>query len=147
MSSIRKYFMMNHKAEQDGIWVQVNDVRFKLARAGGSNKNFAKTLERLTRPHRRAIQLETLDPALGEEIMRRTYAETVVLDWDGPDESDVVSDPTAVREGTVYDSLPFSVENCVALLKAQPDLFNLIRELADNSTNYRQSALEDNAGN
>lgn len=144
MSSIRRYFMMNKNAETGGIWVQVNDVKFKIARAGGSNKAFAKTLERLARPHRRAIQLESLDASLGEEIMHRAYAEAVMVAWDGPDESDIMAQADTDKE---YAPLTFSVENCLALFKAQPDLFSLIKELADNSANYRQGTLEDDSGN
>lgn len=145
MSSVRKYFRMDKAAEERGIWVDIDGTKFKVARAGGANKAFAKLLEKLTRPHRRAIQMEVLSPEIGESILHQAYAKCAIIAWDGVDESDILEGE--IEDGKEYPALPFSAENCIALFKAQPDLFAELRAIADNAAYYRQSALEGDLGN
>jgi hypothetical protein len=147
MSSIRKLFSTDRVAEVQGVEATIGNATFTLARAGGQNKAFTKALERHSRPHRRAIQLEALDPATAEEIVHRTYAETVVRGWTGVDEGDLIVDPAEYDESKPYPLLVFSVENALKLFKAQPDLFATLKATADDFTSYRQAIREEDAKN
>ena len=142
MSSVRRLFSTDRQREINGVEVTIGDAFFTLARAGGDNKAFIKALEKYARPHRRAIQLEAVSDEIATEIVHRTYAETVVKNWSGLDESDLIMDGSQVDEGKVYPPLPFSAANCLKLFKAQPDLFMALKAAADDFTNYRQVTRE-----
>jgi len=124
-------FRTDPEREKAGIWVQYGPAgKFLLARAGGSNKEYAVRLEQLTRQHLKSIQHGMLDPVLADEILRQVYAEKVIRDWEGVTDED-------------GNLLPFSVANCVKLLKDLPELFRLIVEDAQGFELYRTGLLEE----
>ncbi|RPJ39858.1 MAG: hypothetical protein EHM35_01235 [Planctomycetaceae bacterium] len=142
MSSVRKLFNTDRQAEINGVEVTVGDATFTLARAGGDNKAFTKALERHSKPHRRAIQLDALGEDIATEIIHRTYAETVVKGWSGLDEGDLITDSAKFDDKKEYAALPYSVENAMRLFVAQPDLFRVLKGVSDDFTNYRQVIRE-----
>jgi hypothetical protein len=138
--SLFKQFETNEKLEKSGILLEYGvtaegkPICIRIARAGGSNKQFDKRLEALTKPIRRQLQNDIADLAQLDTIMRRVYAETVVLGWEnvqGKDGKDIV----------------FSVDNCIQLFMDLPDLFGDIQEQARKATLFRQSNLDVAAGN
>lgn len=135
MTSIYDAFGANKSFEKDGITVDYGPAgKFILARAGGSNKKFAKVLEARYRPYRRQAEAGTLDNEVAERLMAEAYAEAVVLGWEG------VTD----RNG---DPIPFSRDTCISLLLELPDLFSEIREQAGQFANYRILENEEDLGN
>jgi len=67
---LRKMFETDASVEREGIWVEyAPGVEIRIARAGGSNKRFAKTMQRLAKPHRRAIQTESVDEDVLKELV------------------------------------------------------------------------------
>lgn len=135
MSSIRSLFATDKVKEVEGIWVEYGEsIKIKIARAGGANKQFAKTLEQLSRPHRRAIQLETLGQEASEDIMYRTFAQTVVLGWEGVLDDD--GKPIA-----------FSADACVKLFKEMPDFFLEVQAMATSLALWRAAAQDADAKN
>lgn len=133
--SLYRQFKTDENVEKSGVWLEYgpNDkglpIRIRVARAGGANTKFARLLEQKTKPYRRQLQNETLDPKVGDELFADLYAECVVLDWENVDAED----------GT---SLPFSKENCLKLFKDLPDLFADIREQSNKSALYRADIRE-----
>jgi len=135
MTSIYDAFGANESFEKDGIDLDFGPAgKFRLARAGGSNKKFAKVLEARYRPYRRQADAGTLANEVAEKLMAEAYAEAVVLGWEG------VTD----RNG---DPIPFNKDTCIALLLELPDLFSEIREQAGQFANYRLLETEDDLGN
>ena len=127
-------FKTDTNREVSGIELDYGDFQITIARAGGANKRYAKMLEVKTRPHRRAIQTETMSTAQSEGLFREVYAEAVILGWSGvTDESGKV--------------LTFSRANCMKLLTDLPDLFDDIKEQATKVALFRESLLEDDAKN
>ena len=141
--SMYKQFESDQNAEQNGIVLDYQSFQVTVARAGGSNKRFQKTLEALTRPYLRAIKTETIDPDKAAELMIRAYADSVILNWE------VLRDGQWVRgiEGKDGELLPFTKENVVATLTALPNLYDDIREQAANAVLFRMSTREAAAGN
>jgi len=130
-----RQFQTSARHEQEGIELDLGEAGiFRIARAGGANKRYQKRLEALLKPYRRAIQTETMSNEKAQELLAQVYAETVILGWDnvtGPDD----------------EPLEFNVENCTKLLIDLPDLFRTIRETAENAALYRETILEEDAGN
>ena len=75
-------FRSDIDAEQEGVVLDYGPFRVTIARAGGSNKAYERVLEALTKPYRRAIQLETLDAKVSEKIMKEAMAKAVILNWE-----------------------------------------------------------------
>jgi hypothetical protein len=138
--SLYKLFKTNENLETDGIWIEYGTtaagkaIRIKVARAGGHNSRFAKALEKATRPHRKALQVGSLDNATADRLFREVFADTVVLGWENV-------------EGPDGQELPFSRENVLKLFSDLPDLFNDLREQANNAALYREELREADLGN
>jgi hypothetical protein len=117
--------------EQGGVILNYEEgVRLKIARAGGANTKYAKSLERITRPYRRKDgTMMHIEDDIATEMYCRVYAESVVVDWEG------VTD----RDGNLME---FSVENCVRLFTDLPDLFADVRNAADGIENFKMDQLE-----
>ncbi len=121
--------------ETGGIILNYGDgQRIKVARAGGANVQFGKSLERTMRPYRKQLDNGTLADDIANELFIRVFAETVVKDWEG------ITD----KEGT---PLKFSIENCVKIFTDLPDLFADVREASNTISNYKSDMVEEDVKN
>lgn len=133
--SLYKKFGTSKSAEREGITVDYGDgIKVRVARAGGSNREYIARLEQISRKHRRQIQLDILPEDVAGKITRELYADTIILGWEG------VTD----REGK---PLPFNRENVIKILEDLPDLFKDIQEHAGNLSLFRDEILEGDAKN
>jgi hypothetical protein len=140
---LRKMFETDSAAEKDGIIIRFADeVEVTVARAGGANKKFSRLMARLTKPYRRAIETETIDEKVLTDIVKKVYARTVVLGWKG-----LTEDIVTKNEADAEQELVFNEENCMAVFNALPVLFDEIVKATTSHTNFRNLALEDDAGN
>ena len=138
--SLFKQFGTNKEAEQAGIWIEYgpNDdgtiPAFKIARAGKSNKKWLKTVERLTKPHRRAMELGTIAPELAEKIMREVFVDSVLTDWRNILDKD-------------GNPLQFNAQNALALFESLPELYDDLNEKAGKAASFREEEVEAEAKN
>ncbi len=140
---LRKMFETVPSLETQGIVLQyAPGVEMVIARAGGANKRFARVLARLSKPHRRAIQTETINEDIGQDIMREAYAEAVVLSWVG-----FTKDILTKQEADAGTELECEVATVKAVFKALPDLFEDVAKMSNNITLYRAETLEQDSGN
>lgn len=130
-----KQFQTDSDLESSGITLDLGEAgKFKIARAGGSNERFARRMLSATKPYRRAIANETMNPKDADRVAAQVFAETVLLGWSGvtgPDGKD----------------LPFTVENAIQLFLDLPDLFAEIRRAASDAALFRREILEAEQGN
>lgn len=133
--SLFKLFATDKKIEKEGIVLEYGEnskgktIGIRIARAGGGNSAYTKRMEALVKPYRRAIQNETIETETLDKIQRTAYAETVILDWEN------VEDENGVE-------LPFTVENCIDLMKKLPELFKDIQEQSQKVALFREEILE-----
>lgn len=148
-ADLRRMYETDDNAEKTGIEVQFGPKTFiKLARAGGANKAFQKAAEREFRPHRQAIERGVIDIDMTNDLLKKVYAETIVLGWRG------VLDPKTITYGADGEpdfsqakELPFSKENALYLFRELPELFNDLKEQAENAANFRHEQVKADAGN
>lgn len=107
---------------------------FYLARIGKMNKEYAKELERRTRPYRRQIQLGTMADSLAEQIYMEVFVSTVLKGWEH------VTDETG-------SEMAFNAANATKLLTDLPDLYDELQAAANDAARYRDEMLEGEAGN
>lgn len=138
--SLFKQFGTSKEAEQDGIWVEYGPNEdgtipgFKITRMTNTNKRWLKAHERITRPHRFAIDRKTIDEGLAQKLMIQVLAEGILLDWRNVNDED-------------GKPLAFTKENAVWLLLALPDLYNELNQKANEVANFRKEERELEAKN
>lgn len=146
------------RLETEGIWLDLNHTRIRLARAGGKNTKFIAAAEKIAREHKRALNQFT--EAAGRKLFSKLYAEVVVLDWlTRTEEGDlnefaeiVTNEPPEARfkrgisrpGGKIVD---FNVENVMETFEDIPDLLPMLKETAEDASLFRQELLKDIEGN
>lgn len=141
MSALYKQFKTDANLEQEGVVLDlgVNEddqsrVGIRIARAGGGNVLFTKTVEQKLKPHRHALRTKTMGTKHLDRLMREVYADTVILDWEnvrGPDNQ----------------PLPFNRDNVLKLLEDLPDLWKEIQSMSDDISVFREAERKEDAGN
>jgi len=136
--SIWDLFETDMNKEVEGFWHKVNKkIKVKLARAGGANLSFTKAMEEKTREHRKrggAFEGDNVDVELATDLMKQSFAETIILDWKGFTKKD--GKPLAYSPKVAYE-----------LMVSLPDLFNELRDAAGAAANYRIEDIQDDVGN
>jgi len=139
MTSIYDLYDTDSNIEQDGITVAYPDVKLQLARAGGSNAQYAKVVKRVTRPFRLQIEKGQLDPKQALTLTARVYAEAIVRKaWFKVGEDEWVEGQIPGRKGPM-DATP---ENLVKLFTDIPDFFADVQAMASQATNYSPEEVE-----
>ncbi len=138
--SLYNQFATNKEAEVEGVEVQYGAnadgsiPSFRISRMSKANKKYTKALERATRPHRRAIELETMNNDLAERLFMGVFVDTVLLGWNN------IQD----REG---NNIAFNKENAMKLFEDLPELYDDLQEKAKKASLFREEAIEEEAGN
>ena len=147
------------RLETEGIWLQLDATRIRVARAGGKNTKFTTAAEKIAREHKRALSL--MGEEQGRKLFSKLYAEVVVLDWLTKDESgEFDEDGDAAPEDLPKDKrwkrgisgpdgsvLEFNLDNVLKTFDDLPDLLKIIKETAEDSSLFRQELLKDVEGN
>jgi hypothetical protein len=144
-------FRSDTAAEQEGVELDYGPFRVTIARAGGANKSYERLLEALTKPYRRAIQLETLDQKISEKIMKEALARAVVLNWevlvdaDGNPDASSENWKQGVEDPDTGELLPFSWENVLKVLqhKELQNLYNDLRIQSGKEALFLQTRREE----
>jgi len=137
-------FSTDKQSETEGVWVDYGQFRVRLARAGGANKNYQKQLERISRPYRRAIATDSLDPQVASGILKKTYAKAVITGWEVMRDDEFVS---GIDQPDIDEPAPFNEENVLKALTDLDDLFLDLQSQASGIALYRAGLREDAAGN
>jgi hypothetical protein len=141
--ALNKMFGTNESLETKGIVIDYGDTRIRIARAGGSNKKFAKAISVATKPFRRAIAADAMDPEKALDIMRSVYAQTVILDWETKVKGEFKKGIDPVDAGKPDgDLLPPTVDNIEAVLKHLPDLFSDLQNQSQSLALFRAEVDE-----
>lgn len=127
-------FKTDESIEKKGVNLDFGSFAIRIARAGGSNKAYAKALMKHLKPYRKAIAAGTMDPKKQQAVMAEVYADSVILGWAN------VTD----KDGKVME---FNHENVVKLLTDLPELFNQIIADAENYRLFKEVEAEDIAKN
>lgn len=144
--SIYDQFRTDPTLEKSGVTLDYGKFRVLIARAGGANKRYMKVLEARTKPYRRAIQTETMDPEVASKIFKRIFAETIILNWETQTEDGEwvkgIANPDNESE-----ILPLTVENVEKVLNELDEIFMDIKVQAEKFVLFKQSIQEEEAKN
>lgn len=134
-------FDTSAKHEQEGVRIDYGSFWFQVSRAGGKNRKYVLSLQRTLKPHRRAIQTETISQDKAEELAITVFVEGCLINWG----STTYGDGKMVgRNGEV---IAFSQAAAIDLLRQLPDLFADLKGQAETLSNFRDDTLEEDAKN
>jgi len=111
--------------ENEGAWADFKGSRFLIASSGSTK--FQKMWSRLQRPHHRDIEKRRLDPEIQLDIMAKSMAKTVLLDW-----ADVVD-----NNGS---NIKFSNDMAYKALMANSEFRDFVTDFASDLQNYIEDA-------
>lgn len=132
--SIYRQFKTSGKHESEGVWLDYGDGgRVRVARAGGSNKTYLKAMERLSRKHKRQLQLDILPSEVQQRVMREVVADTIVVEWE--------------IKGENGEVIPGDRASIIKTFEDLPDFFNDVLLQAQNTALFKEHLDEADAGN
>lgn len=134
-------FETDQAVEQQGVEVDYGAFYFNIARAGGANSRYKKTMAAKTKPFRRLIQEGRMPEAKSKELMHEAVAETVVLGWGSKKHGH------GKMIGKQGEAIDFSHANIIQLFNDLPDLFQDLWEQANSVALFRATEEEEDAGN
>jgi len=147
MTNVYTMFGTDKSTEQEGLLIQYTDVRFRIARAGGSNQRFRKLLQAKLKPYRHQLDNDTMDDRMSEQLMREAVAEAVLLGW----ETRVVAEDGTERWEpwleTPDGKLEYTPANGVRVFTDLPELFREIQKASNNVSLFRKAEEEADAKN
>lgn len=138
--SIYEMFETNKEREIGGVPMEYSPNKdgtvptFHVTRMSRSNKRYTKRLDAATKPHRRSIQLETMDDALAEKISMQVFVDTILLGWTNVQN----------RKG---ETVPYSKEAAMKLFNELPDFYDDLQSRAQKASEFRDAVVEDEAKN
>ena len=120
---LSKTYKTDKNIEKNGVWFDLGDgMEVLMARAGGSNIEYAMRLKALTKPYQRQMDMGTLSQEKQAHIFATVMSETIIKGWKG------VSD-----EGVQVD---YSEKAAYDLMIKYPELMNDLLELAQSREAY-----------
>jgi len=130
-------FGTDRNLEQSGVIVSYGDEgspEFKIARMGGSNKNYKKAVEEVHRKHKHAINSDSLSEEFALKINKEVFVSTILLDWKNVED----------KNGNV---LELNEKNALKLFHDLPDLYSDLVLQAQNANLFREKEIEAEAKN
>ncbi len=146
MNALGKLFSTNQDAEANGIEIEVGKIKrdnkevpmlFIVRRSGGNNLAYKRTVERLTKPHRRAIEKGKMDLIKLQDITKECFLDSVLIGW--------MNIPFG--EGSDEKFPKYTVEKARQLFTDMPELLTELMEQSSEITNFQTQRLEDEAKN
>ncbi len=145
MPKMYEQFKTDDQFERDGVFLDYDNFRVKVARAGGANKNYTRQLEMRTKPYRRAIQTDTFTNDMARKILLEVYIGTVIREWEVHDEE--TGEWVRGIHSPEGEVLPVTKDNIKKALEDLPDLFDDIQDGATKVSLFKETILEEEAGN
>ena len=138
--SVFSQFKTSKVAESEGIEVRFKPNEdgtvpsFRIARMGKSNARYVKSVESRTRPHRQNIIDKVITNEIAEEINLNVFCDAVLLGWEN-----II--------GEDGKTIPYSWDNAKKLMSDLPDLYDILKEKAEDIDNFLSSNLVSEAKN
>jgi hypothetical protein len=143
---LRSTFQTNTKLEREGRWFAITSVKnangthpgFKMARMHRNNPEYLAAIEKVSKEMRQAIDLDVLTEEIASPIMRRVFAETILLEWRNVWDSPSPGQPEV--------EIPYDKAAVDKLMTDLPDLYLLLVDEAKKLGNFRDAEVTAVAG-
>lgn len=144
MSSLRKSYKTDTKAEEAGVWVSIGynetlkaPVEFLIARMTGANKRYSAALEKANRPYEAEIAAGTMNKDLGNELFKGVFIETILLGWRNVSLSDLTG-----KDEDDAKPLEFNADNASKLMDELPDVYQVLFNKANSLGVFTEASVK-----
>lgn len=142
--SLKSAFKTDHTLETGGNWKDFGDFRVKIARGGGTNKDYVDALTKRGKRFLGSLQNPTeQDERKVAVLMRELLVEHCIKGWQTCVDGEW-KDGIEFEEGKLLEP---SRENLLTILSELPDLERQLQTAVQEIANFRQAALEEAAKN
>jgi hypothetical protein len=133
-----KRYMTDAKAEEEGRWFPFGGgSRVKVARVGTTRYN--EKLREFKKPYDAVRRSQKLDDKETEEVVIKTMAAAVLLDWEGFSGAGLESLGLTMNEDK---TIPYTTQNAEILLREFKDFREEIALIGADMANYKRDAQE-----
>ncbi len=131
--SIFKSFKTDPALESDGVLIDYQDFRLRLRRAGGSNKQYAKALEKAMAPWRKK-DIDKEDISVRQDLWLSVFIEACYVEhsW----ETNVGNEFVRGIESESGEVITASKQNVQDVLRLLPDLSRALQSEASDLDHY-----------
>lgn len=127
-------FKTSRKAEQQGVWIPVNDAGFEVRVARIGNPDYLAFIRERTQT---AKSMKLLAAARGdkvyEDVVKEAVSKHILLDW-----------KHLLVDG---QEVPYTNEKALEFFNSHPEFYNLVMSLASDIENFRNDEWEQKSGN
>lgn len=134
-SSLFQQFRSDAKKESEGVPITFSPNHdqsvptFFCSRMAQTNQKYVKALERITRPYKRQIQLQTLPNEKSDKIRMQVFIEAILQKWEH------IQDENG-------NEISYSADAAMKLFEQLPELFFELETQAGNAALYRLEEVE-----
>ena len=147
MKNFYERFKTEGDFEVNGVWIDFDDVRIRIARAGNKNTEFNKVLRKVLKRYEN-VKLEDLSKKDSDAVMAEVYARTIIKSWEVKDESgNWISGIWMPNDDGGFIIEEFNTENVKQCLVDLPDLFSRLRDDSQEMSNFQREEEEKEAKN
>lgn len=138
--NLYKKFKTDSDKSENGVWVEFpvdesnKNPAFLISYMAFSNKKYKKCFESRSRPFLRQIEMKTLSNNKAQEIEMDVFIDSILLDWRN------IHD----ENGKI---MQFSRENITKLFTDLPELYEKVKEIAQDRELFLQTDFESSAKN
>ncbi len=130
---LKTQFETNEQLEIDGVWEDLDDEGAGLLIARVGNKAYLKAYQKVPIGVRRQLDSGSLPEGMGENIVCKLLARTILLDW-----------RNLANDG---EEIPYNYENALKMLTSYKDFRDLVWTISTDQSRFREEALEEEAKN
>lgn len=116
------------RAENEGIWVEYQGSKFLIAHQ--NNIKFQREFARLQAPHAKKIMRGRLDPETALDIMCKSLAHGVLLDW------------KSVKNSKKED-VPYTKDNAASLLARNGEFRDFVHNTSLDYDEFKREVAEE----
>lgn len=129
---MRRVTKVSNSKQVDGVWTtDFGEISLLIARSDSANYNYENALQKYMAPHKKKMERgKSLSNEAAKQVMIKVTAEAVLLGWN---EKGHKGDMVLDDDGKPAE---YNFDNCVDLLKIDPDLRKFVEEYATDIDHY-----------
>lgn len=137
MKNAFEIFGTEEVLEVDGVWMDFGSFRALIARSGGKNTLYGKTLTKEVQKLGKAT-FDAVSESEGDEIITKVFANTVIKDHEVKDENDKWKKGIYIKKDGEVKVVPFTSKNMQICLQQLPEYFKELQRFSDNFTTFQK---------
>lgn len=126
---LKKQFETDEQLEVEGVWEELDDDGAAILVARVGNKAYLKEYQKVPIGIRRQLDNNTLPEGMGETIINKMLARTILLDW-----KDLSDDGVKIA---------YNFDNALKMLSQYKDFREFVWAIANDLSRFREEELEE----